>query len=266
MHEYLRELPRCAVVLDLGSSLGSFDSRLYEFTTILVDLEPPNLLRNPRSLDVCADMACLPMRSRCADAVICNHSLEHVLNLDAALTEIGRVSKEGGFLFVAVPDAATLCDQLYRWLAREGGHVNHFTSATDLASKIERLTGLQHCGTRPLFTSFSYLNRKNRRAKAPRKMLMLGGGNERFLLIGTGILRLLDRIFRARLTRYGWALYFGRGHGASMEPGWRNVCIRCGAGHPSAALLSSNRVNRHLFGLKTYACPACDTLNFFSND
>ena len=271
MHDYLRELPESAIVLDLGSSLGSLRGHFYNFSTVLVDIEPPKLAGNAQFFPVKADMACLPIRNGSTDAVICNHSLEHVVDLDKALGEIGRVLKKQAFLFVSVPDAATLCDRLYRWLARGGGHVNAFTDAGDLIARIERQTGLTHSGTRPLFASFSYLNRYNKRDKAPRKMLLLAGGNERFLLAGTGLLRLLDRVLSTQLTRYGWALYFGRGRPCSertsiMAEGWRNVCVRCGDGHPAADLLSSNCVGKRVFGVRTYHCPACGALNFFSKD
>jgi SAM-dependent methyltransferase len=213
MYEYLSELPPNAVVLDLGSSSGSFDSSRYKFTTILIDVEEPRLFRNPGALNVCADMACLPLASEYADAVICNHSLEHVVNLGGALSEIGRVLKKSGFLFVSVPDASTLCDRLYRWLAKGGGHVNAFTDPKVLGAQIATHTRLTPAGTRPLFTSFSYLNRKNRTGKAPRKMLLLGGGNEKFLLLATSLLRLADRLLGTRYSVYGWALHFGRGPG-----------------------------------------------------
>lgn len=55
-----------------------------------------------------------------------------------------------GFLFVAVPDASTVTDRLYRWLAGGpapgGGHVNAFTSADETARRIEKAVGLPLCG------------------------------------------------------------------------------------------------------------------------
>jgi SAM-dependent methyltransferase len=231
----------------------------------LVDLEWP--ARKPGTAAVQADAACLPFETGCADAVVCNHSLEHIVELDRALVEIGRVLKQEGFLFVSVPDATTLCDRLYRWLARGGGHVNAFSSATAIAAKIESLTGLPHFGTRQLFASFSYLNRKNRKAKAPRKLLLLAGGNERFLMVGTWLLRRIDQTFGTRLTHYGWAMYFGRpGQTAPKLFGWRNVCVRCGSGHPTDELIASRLVNGRFLFVKTYRCPACGASNIFTPD
>ena len=54
------------------------------------------------------------------------------------LAEIGRVLKPPGALYIAVPDASTFGDRLYRWLTWGGGHVNAFTSARELAATIEQ--------------------------------------------------------------------------------------------------------------------------------
>ena len=265
MHQYLRDLSSDAYVLDLGSSHGSFRYASYPFMKVLVDLEWP-AGRPDGTMAVQADIASLPFPTRCADAVVCNHSLEHIVELDRALAEIGRVVKQDGFLFVSVPDATTLCDRLYRWLARGGGHVNPFSSAPATAAKIESLTGLPHFATQQLFASFSYLNRMNRTAKAPRKLLLLAGGDERFLILGTWVLRLIDRTFGTRLTHYGWAMYFGRGHSAQTSPGWRNVCVRCGSGHPADELLAARRVKKHFRLVRTYRCPTCGASNIFTRD
>lgn len=81
-------------------------------------------------LSVLADAAALPFASASFDAVVANHSLEHFADLDGALGEIGRVLAPAGALYIAVPDATTFTDRLYRWLARGGGHVNRFSSVS----------------------------------------------------------------------------------------------------------------------------------------
>jgi SAM-dependent methyltransferase len=227
------------------------------FTVVRVDLERPgdrvaNLAQ--------ADAAQLPFPANYFDAVFSNHSLEHFRDLAGALEEIGRVVKPSGSLYVAVPDSSTLSDWLYRWAARGGGHVNRFTSARDLASIIERTTKLKHVATRPLCTSFSFLNRKNRRTRPPRRLWLVGGGTEISLFLATYILRLLDRFLGTRLSFYGWALYFGNAPDRLDSGCWTNVCIRCGSGHPSDRLLCVLRF------LPAYRCPACGTLNLFTDD
>jgi SAM-dependent methyltransferase len=244
VHELLRSLPAGAWVLDLGCGAGSFVSD----QAVRVDVERESL-KGPHGVQ--ADAAALPFPDRCFDVVISNHSLEHFENLAGALAEIGRVVKPEGALYVAVPDARTFCDRLYRWLARGGGHVNAFDSAPDLAARIQRATGLPHVATRTLCTSFSFLNRRNRRAPPPRRLYLLGGGTEVSLLLGSALARLCDRWLHTRLSVYGWAFYFGKIECEIERATWTNVCIRCGSGHPAAALR----------GRVFYRCPHCGAPN-----
>jgi SAM-dependent methyltransferase len=245
VNEVLRSLPPGARVLDLGSGAGSFP--MPGFEVVRVDLDPGG--------DVQADAARLPFRDAAFAAVIANHSLEHAARLDDALRETGRVLAPGGSLYVAVPDATTLCDRLYRWAAGGGGHVNAFTSAAELAARIERATGLPHRATRVLHTSLSFLNRRNVRGWAGFRWLALGAGSETLLKWWSRLAGAADRRFGTRLSVYGWAMYFGNLAVPVDTRPWRNVCVRCGAGHPDDSLT----VRR-----SRWACPACGAVNFFS--
>jgi hypothetical protein len=259
MHELLGRLPVEGRVLDLGCGNGSFDASGLQATVIGLDLEGGS---TPPARFVRGDASGLPFAAGTFDAVVSNHSLEHVRDLDGCLSEMSRVLKSDGCVYVAVPDSTTLTDRLYRWLADGGGHVNPFTSAAELSRKIETATALPHCGTRTLCTSFSFLNRKLHRT--PRRLLLLGGGTQTSLLLGTYFLRLMDRFFGTRLIVYGWALYFGEGTESIERATWTNVCILCGAGHGSSWLLDEKRVFRRL--LPFYRCPQCGTLNLFTRD
>jgi SAM-dependent methyltransferase len=260
MHELLRRLPEEAVVLDLGCGRGTFDRAGRQFKIVGVDLEPFQ-----RSDFVQADASKLPFITKCFDVVISNHSLEHIENFPSALEEIGRVLKSSGSLYIAVPDATTITDRLYRWLSRGGGHVNQFSSAEELASQVGRATGLRHWATRTLCTSLSFLNRTNCRTRPPRRLLLLGGGAQTSLLLFTYVFRLLDRLFGTRLSVYGWALYFGNVGTEVDYRAWTNVCVLCGAGHPSGWLVQENRVMRRGF-ISLYRCPNCGTVNIFTED
>lgn len=262
MHEILRSLGPGQRVLDLGSGPGSFDSATGAFIAIRADIDQP---AGPVQNFARADAAHLPFADRIFDAVISNHSLEHFDDLAGALTEIGRVLKPTGALYVAVPDASTLCDRLYRWLGRGGGHVNPFTSAVDLAATIEHATRLKHAGTRTLCTSLSYLNRNNFRARSPRRLVLVGSGTETSLHFFSYFSRLSDRLFKTRLSVYGWALYFGAASSPIDHSVWTNVCIRCGSGTPSGRLREMNLVRRRIF-LPVYRCPACGVTNLFFED
>lgn len=263
MHEILRHLRVGENVLDLGSRFGSFDAALVPATTIRMDLTPP--APSGAAHAVRADAARLPFRGHCFAAVVANHSFEHFEQLDDALSEVGRVLRRGGALFIAVPDASTLTDRIYRWLGRGGGHVNAFRSPVEIIDRVTAATGLPYVGGRTLCSSLSFLNAHNHTEPAPRRLLLLGGGRE-------GILRWLNRMFRicdrwlgTRLSVYGWALYFGTAAEAVSSRAWVNVCVRCGAGCDSAALLAAGLTRRGLLGW-SYKCPECGASNFYHRD
>ncbi len=241
-------------MLDLGCGSGSFPAPGGPVTFCAVDLETPPV---PPARFLQADAGRLPFRAWTFDLIVCNHSLEHFLNLGDVLAEIHRTIKPSGALYVAVPDSTTLSDRLYRWLARGGGHVNPFSSASELAARIERTTGLRHAATRPLCTSFSFLNRKNARGPLPRRLWLFGGGTECSLRIAIRLLRMLDRTFGTGLSSYGWAFYFGNAGSAIDTRRWRNVCIRCGSAHPPESLRATSR------WWPEFTCPQCGTLNPF---
>ncbi len=261
MHEILPHLPRESRVLDLGSHFGSFDRDAYPFTTIRLDIEAATGGESRNVVQ--ADAARLPFRDRIFDAVICNHSLEHFGDLDPCLREIGRVMAPRAALYVSVPDVRTLCDRVYRWLGRGGGHVNGFTSAAALGRRIEQATGLRPVGTRVLCTSFSFLNSKNWVAPPPKRVFLVGGGSELWLVVWNHLLRLGDCLLGTRLAVYGWALFFGSvSEQIDPEP-WINVCARCGSGHQSESLVREGTVAWKLGFLQTYRCPQCGATNFF---
>lgn len=262
MHEILENLGPGKRVLDIGSGPGSFASSMGPFIAFRADLDRPSA---PVQNFAQSDAAHLPFCDHAFDAVISNHSLEHFHDLAGALAEMGRVLKPSGALFIAVPDASTFCDRLYRWLARGGGHVNPFTSAPDLAAMIERAAGLRHVQTRTLCTSLSYLNRNNRRVAGPRRLLAVGGGTEISLHAFTYFARWWDRLFGTRLGVYGWALYFGSFAVPVETETWTNVCIRCGSGSQSEWLRHLNLVRKR-FLFEVYPCPNCGTINLFSDD
>jgi len=250
MHEVLKNLPPGSFVLDLGCNTGSFSADATAAHVIRIDRDPgakgPNFVQG--------DAAHLPFLNRTFAALISNHSLEHFDDLDGALREIARVIRPDGALFIAVPDASTLTDKIYRWLARGGGHVNAFTSANQTAADIATATGLPHVATRTLYSSLSFLNRRNSPRPIPRRLLLLGAGYEWSLFLYVWLSRRLDRWLKMRTSIYGWAFYFGRvGTPIDTEP-WVNVCIRCGSGHAESVLTTHCRAG-------IWRCPECAALN-----
>lgn len=257
MQKLLESLPAGARVLDLGARTGSFTADRQDLLVVRLDLEIP--ANHRPGLYVSADAARMPFCAEAFDAIVSNHSLEHFVELEATLREIGRVMKRGGSLYVAVPDASTLTDRIYRWLARGGGHVNAFRTPRDVIAPIEKLTGLAHRSTQTLYSSLSFLNRHNRTSKAPRRIALFCWGNERYLAFLMWALRGIDQRLGTRLSVYGWEFYFGADRAAGRDAAWPNVCVRCGSGFPEAFL----RVKGVVRG-RAYRCPQCGGFNLLT--
>jgi SAM-dependent methyltransferase len=254
MHEILEKLQARTFVLDLGCDEGSFPSSATAASVIRVDRDRPSKL-GPGTNFVQADAARLPFADRCFAAVISNHSLEHFDDCAGALREVGRVTAPDGSLFVAVPDASTLTDKIYRWLASGGGHVNAFTSATETAALIERSVGMPCVATKVLCSSLSFLNRRNSPRPIPKRLWLLGGGYEWSLFLYGWLSRRIDRFLGTRTSVYGWAFYFGKVTGPIDTTTWINVCLRCGSGCPASSLA----------GLRIWRCSNCNAANPFSS-
>src|SRR5258708_20837221 len=254
MYEILRSLPKNGRVLDLGSRGGSFglDACPSAFV-VRVDTELSTI---PGSgWFVQADAAYLPFRDASFNTVIANHVLEHVDELTKVLQEIGRIVRPGGSLYVAVPDASTFTDHLYRWIYHGGGHINAFRSAEELINQIATTTTLAPVATRTLSSSFGFLEKSHFHPRPPRRLWLLGNGNPKFLAALSYFLRRLDRVLRTRTSIYGWAFYFGEIREEIEMGEWTNVGWSCCAGHSAASPISNDKSRRQILMLKSYNCP-----------
>src|ERR1035437_4904059 len=256
MHEILRSLPAGAHVLDLGCQEGSFPGDWTKATVVRLDRGAP---RRCGADFVQGDARLLPFAEGSFAAVIANHSLEHFDDLEGVLREVRRVVRPDGVLFVAVPDATTLTDRLYRWLGKGGGHVNRFTSAEETERLIERGTGLRRVATRTLWSSLSFMNRRCAPRPLPRRLWLVGGGFEFLLFLYVWGSRRGGRWGGTRTGVYGWAFYFGCMEGTVDTTAWVNVCIRCGSGCPADRLAPRTAMP----GLKVYCCSRCGANNPF---
>ncbi len=209
MLELIDNLPSGARVLDLGARTGSFSTTRTDVAIVRLDLEIP-AARQPGAY-VSGDAALMPFADAVFDVVISNHSLEHFCELERTVREIGRVIRQSGSLYVAVPDATTLTDRIYRWLGKGGGHVNAFRSPEEVAALIEKGTHLPLRGTTVLYSSLSFLNDHNFTSRPPRKIALFGFGNEYFLALLLHGLRCVDRVRGTRLSVYGWSFLFRKG-------------------------------------------------------
>jgi 2-polyprenyl-3-methyl-5-hydroxy-6-metoxy-1,4-benzoquinol methylase len=96
-------------VIDIGSGTGfaalAFNNAGKEVTA--TDLHPDLFANLPlgvklyEQLDICNMSSLIPSESY--DAVWCSHVLEHVMNTELALSEIRRILKPNGILFLTVP-------------------------------------------------------------------------------------------------------------------------------------------------------------------
>lgn len=259
MHEILEALPPGSAVLDLGCGKGSFD--LPDLFAVRLDLAA---FPADGSHRVQADAACLPFVDHCFRAVIANHSLEHIEKLDQALSEIGRVLKRKGALYLSVPDAGSCSDRFYRWAGAGGGHINAFRKADSLAGKISRITGLELRAVRDLYSSYSFLNGANPANCPPRRIRWTGLSSEAVLRWISLATRLLDHRLGTRTSFYGWAFYFGNVPGEVDPEAWPNVCVRCGSGASKAWLLKNARLKKGWL-VSIYHCPHCQAHNFMTD-
>ena len=267
MDHLVRDLSATARVLDLGSGGGSFDYSSTGSGIVAVDIAFPAPIQGALG-QICASSSALPLKDESVDLVVSNHTLEHFTGLDRALTEIDRVLKREGTLWVAVPDSTCLDDILYRWVFEGGGHVNPFTLAS-LISTVEAGTGLQAREFKRLFSGFVYLSPPD-----PEKLLHFPP-RARFLgIVPPGLLRfglrwlnyltrLCDGWLSTRFSQYGWGVVFQK----SMEPIKMvelaydvNVCFRCGTGHPDSTLASV--ASRKLLW-RTFTCSVCAEKNLY---
>jgi SAM-dependent methyltransferase len=262
MQEIVGCLPAGTRILDLACGRGSFSAG--EALAVRTDREqPPDRLSGEY---VEADASCLPFPAASFHAVICNHGLEHFDNLADSISEIGRVVRSDGCLYVAVPDASTLTDRLYRWVFHGGGHVNPFRSAPELARIISESTGLPWVATVVLHSSLLFLQRSRFHPRPPRRLWVIGNGNSRCIALLTWFLRVFDDIFSTRASVYGWALYFGQVPSAVEAREWRNVCVRCGDASSEARLMAESDVRRSFLLWRSYRCLQCGEWNLLTPD
>ena len=264
MHEILDHLPKGARVLDLGSRGGSFPAHAYPHLVVVrVDLKP----KESQAPSVQADAARLPFPSRTFDAVILNHTLEHFVRLKRALQEIGRVVRRDGAIYVAVPDARTLTDRIYRKVyAGAGGHVNLFGSESELTTMLSWYFGLPHVATRVLCSSLAFLNSRNTRDPAVKRQMRCPALWEPLLSALIALLRLADHGLHTRAGIYGWAFYFGSVPEAVDPTPRTNVCVRCGQAHASDWLWDLGAVRKRWIWFRAYRCPDCGAANFLAQD
>jgi SAM-dependent methyltransferase len=265
LYSLLGRLESSSVVVDLGCGRGSFHYESCRGRIVAMDVDlPADRSSSPHVCYLRADSSAIPIADSSVDAVISNHTLEHFTNYKTSLTEIGRILKPEGWIWIAVPDGDAVDDRIYRFLFEGGGHVNRFSRAS-LVREVESLTDTKLRQAADLFSSFIYLRRPSEdevQHYPPRARFLreAPAGFLTFLSFGlNAFTRICDRLFRTRYSRYGWGFVFARDE-LRMEPmpSYFNVCRRCGSGFPAASAMKSGR---GVFGVFIGKCPNCGESN-----
>lgn len=133
-----------SMVLDAGIGLGYLLGDMPEYKRFGIDVSIAYLKR-AKLLGIDVALACLedmPYQDAFFDAVVSTDVLEHVLQLDVAVTQLLRVLKSDGYLIIRVPHKETLksyCDdQAYQY-----SHIRNF-DLFSLRLYFEKVFGLEY--------------------------------------------------------------------------------------------------------------------------
>lgn len=268
LENHLAGLAENAIVLDLGCGHGSFHYETCRCRVISMDLVMPQRNGEPMTsvTPVCADSRYIPLRDASVDVVICHHTLEHFQEYKLALSEIARVLSAAGWLWIAIPNGYGFDDSLYRLLFSGGGHVNRF-SYEGLVTDVEELTGLHLIQSCLLFSGFVYLKKPppQELQHFPAKARFLAEVPDGFATVGrvgiNSLTRIVDKVFGARYSQYGWAFVFAHDDICMPQlPSYFNVCRQCGSGNSGKSIKTRGLA---IFGYQFYECPHCGEINLF---
>ena len=90
-------------LLDVGCGSAPYKGQFSVDEYIGLDIEESGHNHQKSNVDVFYDGKTIPFSDSCFDHVFSSEVFEHVFNLSSLLTEINRVTKDGGTLLVTVP-------------------------------------------------------------------------------------------------------------------------------------------------------------------
>jgi Methyltransferase domain len=271
MDNILRALSASQIAVDLGCGGGSFHYASYPCQIIGIDvaLNAQRLYRDGERVQyVRSNATDIPLASRSVDAVICNHTFEHFVDYRRTLSEINRVLKTTGMLWISIPNGYSFDDALYRFMYEGGGHLNRFTFSR-LIDEVHNQTDLKLVQSISLFSGFVYLKKPapEQLPHIPRLARALfhvpDRLNEACMLLINAVTRFVDKMMGCRISQYGWGFVFARGNvRLDTLPSYFNVCWKCGSGNDAQFLKSTGRLISRL-GVRFYSCANCQAKSVF---
>jgi len=107
-------------ILDIGVGLGrilqkiknTFPEKELELYGIDISIDYLSVAKTKGIEVSCSNIEDLPYKDNFFDIIICTDVLEHVIDLNLSIKEVKRVLKDGGYLFVRVPNKEDLSQYL----------------------------------------------------------------------------------------------------------------------------------------------------------
>jgi len=124
--DLLSSLPEGSRVLDLGCGGGTFNYSQFPGLRIdAIDQSVHEKVKDfpPHARFVQGVASAIPEPDNSFDVVVVNFAYEHFPDSTKALREIDRVTRDGGRVWISMPNAGSFEDQLYRNLTAGGGHL-----------------------------------------------------------------------------------------------------------------------------------------------
>jgi SAM-dependent methyltransferase len=97
------EIPAGSIVVDAGAGQCRYKEAFPRTRYIGLDMAIGDHAWDYSNLDVVGDLLGMPIKDNCVDAVICINVLEHIAEPIKFLSELNRILKKDGKLFLAVP-------------------------------------------------------------------------------------------------------------------------------------------------------------------
>ncbi len=139
-------------VLDVGCGDGLFAGSVFEEPLDAgIDLDPKEVDRARKSgaykMAMVADVTKMPFDTHSFNSVISNCVLEHVPDIDRALSEIRRVLKPGGRLYITVPSECYNVSSFLQTSLRSVGLPGVARAYTDLLNRVFKHFHVDSSGT-----------------------------------------------------------------------------------------------------------------------